>query len=73
MVPTCVRCNNTYFELIEAAPIRNAAYRLYFVQCTACGGVVGIQEFNNITAMLDKQNAALKKIAAVLNVHVDLD
>jgi len=68
---TCVKCGNSSFELKETT-IRGAAYRLYFVQCSSCGGAVGVQEFNNVGAMIQTQNEALKRIAAALNTYVDL-
>ena len=68
---TCVKCGGTSFEIQETT-IARAAYRLYFVQCSSCGGAVGVQEFNNIGSLLMKQNEAIKKIAAALNVYVDL-
>ena len=67
----CGKCGNGSFELVEPT-VRGAAYRLYFVQCSSCGVPVAVQEFNNITAMLSKQNQALKEIAARLDVYVDL-
>lgn len=70
---TCVKCGSSSFELIEPRNINHAAYRLYFIQCSSCGGVVGVQEFNNLTTMLTRQNAALKRIAAAVNTYVDLD
>jgi hypothetical protein len=68
---TCVKCGGTSFEIQETRVAR-AAYRLYFVQCSSCGGAVAVQEFNNIGAFLLKQNDAINKIARALNVRVDL-
>lgn len=68
---TCVKCGSSRFELQPAEPA-NSRFKLYFVQCSSCGGVVGVQEFNNATAMLDKQNAAIKKIAQKVGAYVDL-
>ena len=51
-VSTCVKCGSSSFEMVEPK-IKTAAYRLYFIQCASCGGVVGVQEFNNITATLE--------------------
>ena len=50
---TCVKCGSHSFELVETEPF-GSAIKLYFVQCSSCGGVVGVQEFNNIGSMLEK-------------------
>lgn len=68
---TCPKCGSISFELKAVEP-RNAKYKLHFIQCASCGTPVGVKEYNNIGAMLDKQNQALKRIAAALNVYVDL-
>lgn len=68
---TCVKCGNTNFEVARAEP-RNSNYVLMFVQCTSCGGVAGVLEYENVGALLHRQNEAIKKIARQLNVSVDL-
>ena len=37
----CSKCDCTRFELKEAN-ISGSAYRMYFVQCSSCGAVVGV-------------------------------
>ena len=37
---TCPKCTSTSFEVKEAEP-RGSAYKIVFVQCSACGAVVG--------------------------------
>jgi len=68
---TCIKCGGTSFEVVEKEP-RHSAFKLMFVQCSSCGGVVGVIEYENIGARLDNQDAALKKIANQLGVHVSL-
>lgn len=70
-ISKCMKCGGMSFEVQETR-VSRAAYRLYFVQCSSCGGAIGVQEFNNIGALVLSQNAALKKIASALNIHVDL-
>ena len=60
---TCPKCSSNSFEMKEAK-IRNSAYRLYFVQCASCGAVVGVQEFENIGALIYK---LAKKMGINLN------
>lgn len=43
----CIKCDNSSFEIVESTP-RRSAFKLMFVQCTACGGVVGVLDFYNI-------------------------
>ncbi len=59
---TCVKCGNHTFELALVEPQR-AMFKLHFVQCTSCGGVVGVTEYYNI-------GATLEKIAAKIGVSV---
>ncbi len=68
---SCVKCASTSFEIKELK-VSGSNFRLYAVQCSRCGGVVGIQEFSNITAMLASQNKAIKAIAAHMGISVSL-
>ena len=69
---TCIKCGGRNFELELATP-KGAAFKLYFVQCVSCGGVVGVQEFHNIGARIDRVEKALSKIADRLNVPINWD
>ena len=40
-ISKCPKCECTRFELKEAN-INGSAYRMYFVQCSSCGAVVGV-------------------------------
>ena len=40
----CVKCGSMDFEITEAMTIQNARDTVHFVQCSQCGGVVGVQE-----------------------------
>ena len=48
---TCTKCGGTTFENVDASP-RKAIFKLSFVQCASCGGVVGVMDFHNIGEML---------------------
>jgi hypothetical protein len=43
----CIKCDNSSFEIVENTPHRSV-FKLMFVQCTSCGGVVGVLDFYNI-------------------------
>lgn len=45
-------CSGTRFELKELE-IRDSRFRQYAVQCSACGAVVGIKEYFNVSAALE--------------------
>lgn len=44
---TCVKCGNGNFEAIEYSP-SGSSFKLVFIQCSSCGGVVGVMDFYNI-------------------------
>jgi predicted nucleic-acid-binding Zn-ribbon protein len=49
--PTCVKCGNTSFETRAYSPV-GANFKLTFVQCTMCGGVIGVMDFYNIGQLI---------------------
>ncbi len=59
---TCVKCNSTSFEIREVTP-QDSNFRYNFIQCTKCGGVVGVVDFYNIGSLIhglaDKLNVDL--------------
>ena len=57
-ISTCVKCGGTHFEIVAKEP-RGANYKLMFVQCTGCGGVVGVTEFYNTGVLIQKLAKAL--------------
>lgn len=71
-VSKCIKCDSNSFEISEIKA-RGSNFKLMAVQCSSCGGVVGIQEFMNIGAMLFRQNGVLNKIAAKLGFSGGLE
>jgi predicted nucleic-acid-binding Zn-ribbon protein len=67
---SCVKCGNHSFKLELFEPT-GGAYKLYAVACSSCGGVVGVTEFNNIGAMIERQNKVIRKIVDHLGVMLD--
>ena len=45
-VSQCVKCGNGVFELVAKIPM-GSSRKVMFIQCSACGGVVGVQEDPN--------------------------
>ncbi len=69
---TCVKCGSTGFDLKETV-VKGSLWKLYFVQCSQCGGVVGVLDDQNIGRMLRQRNPALKEIPATQEVAVMLE
>ena len=61
-ISTCVKCGGHSFEVKEKSPV-GSGYKLIFIQCSSCGGVVGVTEFYNTGALLEK-------LAKKLGVHI---
>lgn len=68
---TCVKCGGSFFEIVEKEPIKSN-YKLIFVQCSTCGGVVGVLDYLNIghrTQILEEQ---IEKISDKLDTGLTL-
>ena len=59
---TCMKCGGVEFEMVENEP-RDSNWKYMFVQCAACGGVVGVVDYFNIGDLV-------KKLAERLGVKV---
>lgn len=57
------QCKGHNFELALNEPAKSA-FKLQFVQCSSCGTVVGVLEYHNTAALL-------QKLAKKLNVSID--
>jgi len=38
----------------ENGNVRNAAYKIMFIQCASCGAVVGTTDYYNVPSLLEK-------------------
>ena len=45
----CLKCGNRFFESVVKIPI-GSPRRVMFVQCSVCGGVVGVQEEHGLNS-----------------------
>lgn len=68
----CVKCGNAEFEAREVSPSGTERTLLY-VQCSSCGGVVGVLDATDIGEMIRKQNTAFKQIAQQFGMRLDLE
>ena len=50
---SCIKCGSYSFELKEATP-KGSGFKMYFIQCSSCGGVVGVTPFHNTSALFDR-------------------
>ena len=72
-VSKCVKCDGMFFELKEVTP-RDSEFKLNFVQCATCGAVVGVLEYNNVGALLDRLARGQQMSAAINSIReCDLD
>jgi predicted nucleic-acid-binding Zn-ribbon protein len=60
---TCIKCGSSSFENKENSP-RGSNYAVTFVQCSSCGGVVGVTDFYNIGQLIHD-------FAKKLNIKLD--
>ena len=63
----CAVCGSRSFDL-KHTKVSNSAFKLNFVQCSSCGAAVGVQEFENIGALLDNQKRVIAAIAKKVGV-----
>ena len=47
----CTKCGNTQFEVKVVEP-GESNFKFNFVQCTGCGGVVGVLDYWNIGELI---------------------
>jgi predicted nucleic-acid-binding Zn-ribbon protein len=57
--PKCPKCEGTRFE-IKPIEVAGANYKHNAVICSSCGAILGIEEYYNIGARIQKLAAALK-------------
>lgn len=44
---TCIKCGGTTFEMVEVKPYKSN-FIVMFIQCSRCGGVVGVTDYYQI-------------------------
>lgn len=73
---TCVKCGSNRFEIRENTPA-GSNYKLMFIQCSSCGGVVGVMDYYNIGAKIEELEKRIKNIstgdsAYLVNSNLDI-
>lgn len=69
-VPTCSKCGNSDFEVLEYKPL-NLDYKLVFVQCRSCGAAVGAIDLYNVASMLYELDHKLNKRLDEIDAKVE--
>lgn len=54
-------CNGTRFELVQTDKVEDCQVKLNFIQCSACGAVVGVLPFWDAAEFVQKLANALGK------------
>jgi hypothetical protein len=62
--PTCLKCGGTQFEHKEVS-LKRFRPKLTFVQCSSCGGVVGVLD-HSMAEELREMRKTLERIASCL-------
>lgn len=58
-VSTCTKCGSYAFEMVENTP-NGSEFKVMFIQCSSCGGVVGVTDYYNVGGMLETLATKLK-------------
>jgi len=54
----CTKCGKTQFELKECTP-GGSSLKVQLLQCTSCGGVIGVMDFYDIGGSLHQIDGKL--------------
>lgn len=52
-MPTCGKCGNHSFKIQSNEPA-GSQFVVYFVQCSSCGTPIGVLEYSNTGALIEK-------------------
>jgi hypothetical protein len=63
---TCAKCGSHSFQLVENEP-SGSNFKLMFIQCSSCGAPIGVQDYYNTGALLQKQQKQIEAIEANIN------
>jgi hypothetical protein len=68
----CSACGGNAFEAVEMTP-EGIGRALLAIQCSDCGGVVGVTENHDIASMFHQQNRALIFVGQQFGMKLALD
>lgn len=58
----CGKCGNTSFKIQENEP-SGSQFIVYFVQCSVCGTPVGVLEYANSAALIEKLEKKVDRLS----------
>lgn len=60
----CPNCHKTEFEIAESPQLSGGGYstKVWFVQCSSCGAVVGVIDYYNLTHRMRELEAKVDQI-----------
>ena len=62
----CPKCGGYSFKVQETAP-SGSNFKLYFIQCSSCDTPVGITEYYNSGAMIEKVQSKLDYLSGLVD------
>jgi len=71
-ISKCPKCESSQFEVKQNSPTYSQ-FKLYFVQCSSCGAVVGAMDFYNIGARISELEKKIEEIKYSSSVNHNLD
>lgn len=69
MRSTCIKCGVSNFELVENSP-RNSRYKMSFIQCAKCGGVIGVAPYEHTNTLLHNLKKDIDRLATQNDINV---
>ena len=58
----CVSCGSTRFENVGDTSVRHYKFKLNFIQCASCGGVVGVLPYHDPGVMGELNKKAIAEL-----------
>lgn len=62
---SCPKCGHDSFEMVEVQP-GNWRFKIMFVQCKACGAVVGTMDYFNLSTLIHEMEERVELIISKL-------
>lgn len=65
-ISRCMKCDSQFFEAKEQSPI-GSKFKLIFIQCSSCGGVVGTMNYFDAGILANENKAEIANIKSQLS------
>lgn len=67
----CASCGSQEFEVVHATNLKGSERSLLFVQCSACGTVIGVLDFVNLSVQVNNIKEDLRRTAEKLRAQFE--